>query len=54
MKGIQINEIVITTKNTLIMSKLDLELEKARNEKEHLAKELEKAENEVATKQMRR
>ena len=50
--AIQINELVITTKNTLVMSKLDLELEKARQEKEDLAKELEKVENEAIAEEM--
>ena len=36
------------------MSKLDLELEKAMKEKEDLAKELKKVENEAATVEMRR
>ena len=34
--------------------KLDLQLEKTRKEKEDLAKELEKAENEVVVEEMRR
>ena len=36
------------------MSKLDLQLERARQEKDDLAKELEKAENEADTKEIRR
>ena len=52
--GIQINEHVATEKNTLVMSKLDLELEKARKERQDLDKELEKVENEAATTEMRR
>ena len=36
------------------MSKIDLELEKARQDKDELAKELEKAENEATTTEMRR
>ena len=36
------------------MSKIDLELEKSRKEKEDLAKELEKIENEAITIEMRR
>ena len=44
--GIQINEPQMPS-NKPVMSKLDLELEKAKKEKEDLAKELEKVENEV-------
>ena len=54
MIGIQINEPMVRTKNNLVMSKLDLELEKSRQEKEDLDKELEKAENEVALIEIRR
>ena len=54
MVCILINEPMVTTKNNLVMSKLDLELEKARKEKEDLAKELEKVENEVVVAEMRR
>ena len=52
--GIQINEPVIIAKNTLVMSKLELELESARKEKEDLVKELEKYENEFVSKEMTR
>ena len=54
MVRIHINEPVVTTKNNLVMSKMDLELEQARQEKEELAKELEKIENEVTGTEMRR
>ena len=54
MVGIQINELVVIAKNNLVMSKLDLELEKAKKEKEDLAKELEKAENEAVAAEMKR
>ena len=54
MVGIQINEPMVTTKNNLAISKIDLELEKARQEKEDLAKELEKVENEATAAKMRR
>ena len=45
---------MVTAKNNLVMSKIDRELEKDRKEKEDLAKELEKAENEAATTEMKR
>ena len=47
--GIQINEPQVLPNNSTnpSMSKLDLELEKSRKEKEDLAKELEKVENEA-------
>ena len=45
---------MVIMKNTLVMSKLDMELEKHRKEKEDLVKELEKAKNETATTEMRR
>ena len=45
---------MVTVKNTLVMSRLDMEFEKPRKEKEDLAKELEKVENEAATEEMRR
>lgn len=44
--GIKINEPQVPSKN-IIMSKLDLELEKVKIEKQDLAKELEKVENEA-------
>ena len=40
--GIQINESINNSKKTLTTFELDLQLEKARKEKEHVAKELEK------------
>ena len=54
--GVQINEPqVLPSKSTNPpMSKLDLELEKARKEKEDLAKELEKVENEAQATETRR
>ena len=52
--GIQINELVIVAKNTLVMLKLDLKFERAKKEKEDLAKELEKVENEVVAQEMSR
>ena len=54
MVGIHISEPMVTTKNNIVMSKIDLELEKARKEKEDLAKELEKVENEAIAAKMRR
>ena len=54
MVGIQINEPMVTTKNNLVMSKIELELERARKEKEDLAKELEKVENEAVVVKMKR
>ena len=54
MVGIQINEPMVTTKNNLVMSKIELELERARKEKEDLAKELEKEKNEVVAAKMKR
>ena len=47
--GIQINEPQVLPRKTINppMTKLDLDLEKARKEKEDLAKELEKVENEA-------
>ena len=54
--GIQINEPQVLPSNSTnpSMSKLDLELEKARKEKEDLAKELEKVENEAQVAETRR
>ena len=54
--GVQINEPqVLPRKSTNPpMSKLDLELEKARKDKEDLAKELEKVENEDQAIETRR
>ena len=54
--GIQINEPQVLSSNSTnpSMSKLDLELEKARKEKEDLAKELEKVENEAQAVETKR
>ena len=46
MAGIQISEPQIPPEN-LVMSKLDLELEKEKKESENLVKELENVENET-------
>ena len=54
--GIQINEpqVLLSNSTNPPMSKLDLELEKARKEKEYLAKQLEKVENEAQAVETRR
>ena len=53
--GVQINEPHLLSKSTpYVMTKLDLELEKSRKEKEDLAKELEKVENEAQAVEARR
>lgn len=51
MVGVKISE--PTAKNTLVMSQLDIDLERARNERDTLAKELEKVENEAAAEECR-
>ena len=45
--GIQINEPTVASKDTHSMSKIYLELEKARKEWEDLAKEMKKVDNEA-------
>ena len=54
--GVQINEPQVLPSKSMnpSMSKLDLELEKARKEKEDLAKDLEKVENESQVAEIRR
>jgi len=53
--GVQINEPQPLSKSTPCgMTKLDLELEKSRKEKEGLAKEIEKVENEAQATEARR
>ncbi len=54
--GIQINEPQVLPRKSLksFMSKLDLDLEKARKEKGDLAKELEKVGNEAQATKTRR
>ena len=53
--GVQINEPLLPSESIPYgMTKLDLELEKSRKEREDLAKELEKVENEAQATEARR
>ena len=53
--GVQINEPHLPNKSIpLVISKLDLDLEKSRKEKEYLTKELERVENEAQEVEARR
>lgn len=52
LNGAKINEIVFVSKNVPTMSKIYLELEKAKKEREDIAKELKKVENEAQVVEM--